>query len=83
MSPQAAAPYPITRREARGSWSGDDDARKFQTECEGWFDETGVVVLVEAAGVEEIDVVEGGVCYFYDDVVGVRLGCGHRDCAWG
>ena len=57
-----------------------DNARELQTEGERRLEEAGVVVLVQAARVEEVDVVEGGVGDADDDGVGVGRG---RGCGGG
>lgn len=42
----------------------EDDTAKLESECERRNEETRLVVLVDTVGIEEVDVVDCGVCNF-------------------
>jgi len=67
---QSAAKDAVARPEDGGAEGGEDSPGEFKAEGERGEDQGGVV-LVEAAAVEEIDVVEGGV------------GDGDEELGWG
>lgn len=60
-----------------GETGGQDGAGEVCAEGEGGFG-VALVVLVEALGVEEVDVGWGDVGYFYYEAVGWRSGKGDR-----